>query len=58
VDREPGPRRDALLLGAALALEVSGLETEPRGAVARLARTIDSGAAADWLVKLARWTDA
>ena len=46
-DRERGPQRDALLLGAALALEVSGLEPEPRAAVARAARAIDSGAAAD-----------
>jgi anthranilate phosphoribosyltransferase len=56
VEREAGPRRDALLLGAALALEVCGLEPEPRAAVARLARTIDSGAAADWLAKLARFS--
>jgi anthranilate phosphoribosyltransferase len=52
VEREPGPRRDALLLGAALALEVSGIEPEPRAAVRRLAHTIDSRAAAQWLAKL------
>jgi anthranilate phosphoribosyltransferase len=55
VDRESGARRDALLLGAALALEVSGIERAPRAAVARLARTIDSGAAADWLGKLGKF---
>lgn len=55
VDRERGARRDALLLGAALALEVSGIEPEPRAAVDRLARTIDSGAAADWLAKLGKF---
>jgi len=58
VDRERGPRRDALLLGAALALEVSGLETEPRAAVARLERSIDSGAAASWLTDLLRFHQA
>jgi anthranilate phosphoribosyltransferase len=55
VEREPGARRDALLLGAALALEVSGAEREPRAAVARLERTIDSGEAAAWLSKLAQF---
>jgi anthranilate phosphoribosyltransferase len=55
VERERGPRRDALLLGAALALEVSGAEAEPRAAVARLERTIDSGAAANWLADLQRF---
>jgi anthranilate phosphoribosyltransferase len=58
VDRERGPRRDALLLGAALALEVSGVESEPRAAVARLERTIDSGAAANWLTDLLRFHQA
>jgi anthranilate phosphoribosyltransferase len=37
--------RDALLLGAALALEVSGREHAPRNAVRRAADAIDSGAA-------------
>ena len=50
-----GPRRDALLLGAALALEVTGTEAQPRAAVARAAQAIDSGAAADWLTKLVRF---
>jgi anthranilate phosphoribosyltransferase len=58
VEGERGPRRDALLLGAALALEVSGVEPEPRAAVARLERTIDSGAAANWLADLLRFHQA
>ena len=58
VERERGPRRDALLLGAALALEVSGAESEPRAAVARLEHTIDSGAAANWLTNLLRFHQA
>jgi len=58
VERERGARRDALLLGAALALEVSGAESEPRAAVARLERTIDSGAVANWLTDLLRFHQA
>jgi anthranilate phosphoribosyltransferase len=38
-----GAHRDCLLLGAALALEVAGVEREPRAAVARAAAAIDSG---------------
>jgi anthranilate phosphoribosyltransferase len=40
-----GPHRDALVLGAALALEVAGLADSPRAAAARAAAAIDSGAA-------------
>ena len=40
---ERGAPRDALLLGAALALEVTGVEAAPRLAVARAAQAIDSG---------------
>lgn len=50
-----GAHRDALLLGAALALEVSGAESSPRAAVARAAAAIDSGAAQALLDKLARF---
>jgi anthranilate phosphoribosyltransferase len=50
-----GPHRDALLLGAALALEVSGAESTPRAAVARAAEAIDSGAALRLLEALARF---
>jgi len=47
-----GAHRDALLLGAALALEVSGRERTPRGGVARAAQAIDGGAAAALLERL------
>ena len=51
---ERGPHRDALLLGAALALEAAGVEPAPRLAIARAAQAIDSGAASGLLAKLAR----
>jgi anthranilate phosphoribosyltransferase len=44
--------RDALLLGAALALEVSGREPAPRSALRRAAAAIDSGAAGVLLARL------
>jgi anthranilate phosphoribosyltransferase len=44
--RTHGPQRDALLLGAALALEVCGIESTPRAAIARAAAALDSGAGA------------
>jgi anthranilate phosphoribosyltransferase len=43
------------LLGAALALEVTGIEPAPRLAIARAAQAIDSGAAAELLARLARF---
>ncbi len=49
-----GPQRDALLLGTALALEVTGVEPAPRLAMARAAQAIDSGAAAALLARLPR----
>jgi anthranilate phosphoribosyltransferase len=52
---ERGAPRDALLLGAALALEVSGVEPAPRLAIARAAQAIDSGAASALLDKLIRF---
>jgi anthranilate phosphoribosyltransferase len=52
-----GAHRDALLLGAALALEVSGAESSPRAAVARAAAAIDSGAAQKLLESLAHFGD-
>jgi len=48
-----GPHRDCLLMGAALALEVTGQASGPREAVARAAAAIDSGAAARVLEVLA-----
>lgn len=50
-----GAHRDALLLGAALALEVTGREAAPRAAVARAAQAIDSGAARELLLRLERF---
>jgi len=50
---QQGAARDALLLGTALALEVTGTETAPRLAIARAAQAIDSGAAATLLSRLA-----
>jgi anthranilate phosphoribosyltransferase len=47
--------RDALLLGAALALELTGREASPRLAVARAAQAIDSGAAGQLLQRLQRF---
>jgi anthranilate phosphoribosyltransferase len=44
--------RDALLLGAALALEVSGRERQPREALARAALAIDDGTARKLLERL------
>ncbi|HLQ12797.1 MAG TPA: anthranilate phosphoribosyltransferase [Steroidobacteraceae bacterium] len=52
---ERGATRDALLLGAALALEVTGIEPAPRLAVAQAAAAIDSGAATNLLAKLAQF---
>ena len=49
---ERGAPRDALLLGAALALEVSGIEPAPRLGLARAAQAIDSGAATGLLARL------
>jgi len=53
-----GAHRDALLLGAALALEVSGRESSVRAGLARAARAIDSGAAAKLLERLAEFGQA
>ncbi len=48
-----GPHQEALVLGAALALEVSGRFDDPGEAVARARQAIDSGAAAELLDRLA-----
>jgi len=53
--RATGAHRDALLLGAALALEVTGRETSPTEAVARAAQAIDTGVAAALLSRLERF---
>jgi anthranilate phosphoribosyltransferase len=52
---ERGGHRDALLLGAALALEVAGHADSPHAAVARAAHAIDTGAAAKLLDALRRF---
>jgi anthranilate phosphoribosyltransferase len=54
----PAPRdahRDALLLGAALALELTGRASEPRAALARAAQAIDTGAARELLARMDRF---
>lgn len=48
-----GAHRDALLLGASLALEIAGLAATPREGVARAAAVIDDGRAAATLDRLA-----
>jgi anthranilate phosphoribosyltransferase len=48
-----GPHRDCLLLGAALALEVTGQAAAPREGIERAAAAIDGGAAARVLASLA-----
>jgi anthranilate phosphoribosyltransferase len=53
--RAVGAHRDALLLGAALALEVTGRESSPTEAVARAAQAIDTGVAAALLTRLERF---
>lgn len=55
---EHGGHRDALVLGAALAMEVSGVVTEPKAAAQRAAQAIDSGAAATLLDCLAAFSAA
>lgn len=53
--RDRGAHRDALLLGTALVLELTGRATETRTAVAVAADAIDSGRAAALLERLARF---
>lgn len=51
-----GPHRDALCLGAALALEVTGHADGPRAAIALARAAIDDGRAARMLEKLASFS--
>ena len=53
-----GAHRDCLLLGAALALEVSGSETSPRAAITRAASAIENGRAAALLGQLSSFAGA
>ena len=54
--RDTAAHRDALVLGAALALEVTGQEPDARRAVARARAALDSGAGANLLVALAAFS--
>jgi anthranilate phosphoribosyltransferase len=54
-DGETGPHRDALVLGASLALRVTGTETEQ--ALEAAASAIDDGSAANLLNVLASSSD-
>ena len=51
--RDRGAHRDALVLGAALVLELTGAESEPVEAASRAAHAIDSGAAQGVLDRIA-----
>lgn len=53
---ERGAHRDALLLQAALVLELMGIEKSPREAVQRAARAIDDGRAAQTLERIAQFS--
>ena len=53
VGEDRGPHRDCLLMGAALALEVTGRASTPRAAVEHAGAAIDCGAAARVLQTLA-----
>jgi anthranilate phosphoribosyltransferase len=54
-DATRDPHRDAVLLGTALALEVSGRESSPRVAMARAAQAIEAGRGRDLLARLTRF---
>lgn len=51
--RDRGPHRDALCMGAALALEIAGLATGPADGITKAAAAIDDGRAAGVLRALA-----
>jgi anthranilate phosphoribosyltransferase len=53
---EHGAHRDALVLGAALALEVAGRATTPAAAAAMAAAAIDDGRASALLARLAAFS--
>ncbi|MCL6609911.1 MAG: anthranilate phosphoribosyltransferase [Peptococcaceae bacterium] len=55
---EKGPRRDAVLLNAALALVAAGLAPDPARGLEMAAEAIDSGRAAEKLRALAEFTSA
>jgi anthranilate phosphoribosyltransferase len=51
--QDTSAHRDALVLGAALALEVTGIAPDGRAAVARARAALDSGAARQLLADVA-----
>jgi anthranilate phosphoribosyltransferase len=53
--RDKGAHRDALVIGAALALELLGREQDPRAAAALAEGAIDSGRARELLEKISRF---
>lgn len=55
VGGERGPHRDAILLGTALVLELTGAATSPRDGIARASSALDDGRAARLLDALARF---
>lgn len=54
--REQGPHRNAIVLGTALALELTGRESGPLAAAAAAGRAIDDGRAARLLTEIARFS--
>jgi anthranilate phosphoribosyltransferase len=56
--RDRGPHRDAIVLGTALALEVTGQAASPMEAAGRAARGIDSGAALALLERIAAFGES
>jgi anthranilate phosphoribosyltransferase len=53
--RDHGPHRHALIMGAALALEVAGIVSSAKAGADRAAAAIDSGAAKATLAKIAKF---
>ncbi|THH38850.1 anthranilate phosphoribosyltransferase [Aliishimia ponticola] len=58
LDGAPSAYRDAVLLNAAAALKVAGVEDDLKQGVARAAQSIDSGAAKEKIAKVAQITSA
>jgi anthranilate phosphoribosyltransferase len=54
--RDRGAHRHALVLGAALVLQLTGRAAEPRAAAAQAAQAVDSGAARDLVASLAAFS--
>ena len=58
LEGEPGPARDIVLANSAAALVAAGRASDLHGGVQIAAESIDSGAAADRLARLVRFTNA